>query len=69
MLVQCLGPFIEHGTHGSDVAFIAKKLCPHLILVKAHFERYSEMSKQIMDILSTRDPNMAPVSVDEAYLK
>jgi hypothetical protein len=29
------------------IAFIAKKLCPELILVENHFSRYSEMSKQV----------------------
>lgn len=26
----------------SSLAFIAKKLCPHLIIVPLHFERYAE---------------------------
>ncbi|KAG8898683.1 hypothetical protein FRB99_007231 [Tulasnella sp. 403] len=59
---------VRSGMPGVVSSFIAKKLCPHLILVPAHFSRYSEMSKQVMDVLRTRDPNMASVSVDEAYL-
>lgn len=50
-------------------AFIAKKLCPHLTVVPIHFDRYIEMSGKVMDILRTRDPNMAAASLDEAYLK
>ncbi|KIO28048.1 hypothetical protein M407DRAFT_22680 [Tulasnella calospora MUT 4182] len=58
----------KYGVRSAMPGFIAKKLCPQLILVPLHFERYSEMSEQVMSILRTRDPNMATVSVDEAYL-
>jgi nucleotidyltransferase/DNA polymerase involved in DNA repair len=44
--------------------FVAKKLCPHLIFVDGHFKRYSECSRQIMDILRRYDANMAPASLD-----
>ncbi|KAG8926671.1 hypothetical protein FRC01_008524 [Tulasnella sp. 417] len=58
----------EARKYGVRSAMPAKKLCPELIIVPLHFERYSEMSEQVMSILRTRDPNMATVSVDEAYL-
>ena len=50
-------------------AFIAKKLCPDLILVNINHERYSEKSKQVMDIFRRYDPTMCPASCDEGYLK
>lgn len=58
----------KYGVRSAMPGFIAKKLCPQLIIVPLHFERYAEMSEQVMSILRTRDPNMATVSVDEAYL-
>ncbi|KAG8968395.1 hypothetical protein FRC03_007592 [Tulasnella sp. 419] len=58
----------KYGVRSAMPSFIAKKLCPDLILVPLHFQRYSEMSSQVMDILRMRDPNMCPMSADEAYL-
>lgn len=50
-------------------AFIAKKLCPDLILVENHFQRYMEMSKKVMDIFRQYDPDMCAAGCDEGYLK
>ena len=50
-------------------AFVAKKLCPELILVKNRFWRYSEMSEKIMEIFHRYDPDMCPAGCDEGYLK
>jgi hypothetical protein len=41
------------------IAFIAKKLCPQLIIVQTHFPRYIEISRQVMEILSRYDPEMS----------
>lgn len=49
--------------------YIAKKLCPELVVVSCNFSRYSEMSKKVMDIFRRYDPNMHAASVDEGYLK
>jgi DNA polymerase kappa len=50
-------------------AFVAKKLCPDLILLKSNFERYSEMSDKVMDIFERYDPTMLAAGCDEGYLK
>ena len=50
-------------------AFIAKKLCPELVLVPIHFEKYTERSSVIMTILRRYDPGMYAAGCDEAYLK
>ena len=49
--------------------YIALKLCPHLIIVPSHFDRYTEMSKKVMDVLRDYDPQMMAAGQDEAYLK
>ena len=49
--------------------YIALKLCPHLIVVPSHFDRYVEMSKKVMGVLRGYDPNMLAAGQDEAYLK
>ncbi|KAG8863292.1 hypothetical protein FRB96_008783 [Tulasnella sp. 330] len=37
-------------------------------IVPIHFDRYTEMSRKVFDVLKTRDPNMAAASPDESYL-
>lgn len=49
--------------------FIARKLCPDLVIVPIHFPRYIEMSKQVMAIFREYDPNMCAAGCDEGYIK
>ena len=49
--------------------FVAKKLCPELILVPLDFKRYSEMSGKVMSIFKRYDPTMIVAGCDEGYLK
>ncbi|KAG8806422.1 hypothetical protein FRC18_006100, partial [Serendipita sp. 400] len=56
------------GVRSGMPEYIAKKLCPHLIVVKNRFHRYSELSGQVMNILRRFDPTMDPAGTDEAYL-
>lgn len=47
---------------------LAIKLCPELIFVKPHFERYTEISKKIRAIFYDYTDLVEPLSLDEAYL-
>ncbi|KJA27883.1 hypothetical protein HYPSUDRAFT_130609 [Hypholoma sublateritium FD-334 SS-4] len=58
----------KFGVRSGMAAFIAKKLCPHLILVENRHWRYSEISDQIMGIFHRYDPDMCPAGCDEGYL-
>lgn len=58
----------KHGVRSGMAGFIAKKLCPDLILLKNNFQRYMEMSEKVMDIFAQYDPNMCPAGCDEGYL-
>lgn len=49
--------------------FIAKKLCPELIMVNHHFDHYMDISRKIMNIFREYDPNMLTAGCDEGYLK
>lgn len=46
----------------------AARLCPDLIFVKARFDVYKEVSRQIRDIFLSYTPLVEPLSLDEAYL-
>ncbi|KAL6310385.1 DNA/RNA polymerase [Sparassis latifolia] len=58
----------KYGVRSGMPAFIAKKLCPHLILVNNRFQQYMTMSKKVMDIFRRYDPNMCVAGCDEGYL-
>lgn len=46
----------------------AKRLCPQLIQAPARPDRYSEISRAIMDVLFNLTPDIEIFSVDEAFL-
>nr|XP_035147277.1 DNA polymerase kappa isoform X4 [Callithrix jacchus] len=48
--------------------FIAKRLCPQLIIVPPNFDKYRAVSKEVKEILADYDPNFMAMSLDEAYL-
>ncbi|KAI0779356.1 DNA/RNA polymerase [Fomes fomentarius] len=58
----------KFGVRSGMPAFIAKKLCPELVIISSHFHRYSEMSGKVMAIFRRYDPNMCAAGCDEGYL-
>jgi DNA polymerase-4 len=46
----------------------AVRLCPELRIVHPDFERYRQVSGQVMEILRACTPLVEPLSLDEAYL-
>lgn len=58
----------KYGVHSAMSSTIAFKKCPEIIFVKARFEVYKEVSRQIMDIFQNYTDVIEPLSLDEAYL-
>ncbi|XP_022253183.1 DNA polymerase kappa-like isoform X2 [Limulus polyphemus] len=58
----------KFGVRAAMPGFIAKKLCPNLIIVPCNFKKYTEVSKQVREIMRDYDPDFLPMSLDEAYL-
>ncbi|MCD1147808.1 DNA polymerase IV [Peptoniphilus sp. KCTC 25270] len=58
----------EYGIHSAMPVFMAKKLCPHLVLVPIRKKRYAEMSRKVFSIMEDYTDVMEQVSIDEAYL-
>ncbi|XP_063996129.1 DNA polymerase kappa isoform X3 [Pogoniulus pusillus] len=56
------------GVRAAMPGFIAKKLCPHLTIVPLNFEKYTQVSKEVREILAEYDPSFMPMGLDEAYL-
>lgn len=48
--------------------FIAKKLCPELVIVNPNYDKYHTASDQVQRVLSQYDPNFCPAGLDESYL-
>jgi DNA polymerase IV len=58
----------KYGVHSAMAGAVAIRLCPHLIFVKTHFDKYGEVSKQIRQIFEEYTDLVEPLSLDEAYL-
>lgn len=58
----------KFGVRSAMPSVTAKRLCPDLIFVKHHFERYEEVSSQIHEIFREYTDLVEPLSIDEAFL-
>ena len=58
----------KYGVRAAMPGFIAKKLCPELVIVPGNMDKYAEVSQVVRGVFSEYDPNFAPMSLDEAYL-
>lgn len=56
------------GVKSAMPSVTASRLCPDLIFVKARFEAYKAVSRQIREIFSRHTDIIQPLSLDEAYL-
>ncbi len=46
----------------------ARRRCPDAVIVPPRFERYEEISRQVMDVFGDFSPAVEPLSLDEAFL-
>jgi len=58
----------KFGVRSAMASVIAKRLCPDLIFVKHHFERYKEVSASVLAIYKEYTDIIEPLSIDEAFL-
>lgn len=58
----------KFGVRSAMPSVTAKKLCPELIFVRHHFDRYQEISGQIHEIFRNYTDMIEPLSIDEAFL-
>ena len=56
------------GCHSAQPMAVAKRLCPHAIIVPTRFSRYREVSEQMFEIIESFTPIVQPLSIDEAFL-
>ncbi|MBP3214040.1 MAG: DNA polymerase IV [Bacteroidaceae bacterium] len=58
----------KFGVHSAQSIQVAKRLCPNLIIVPGHYEKYKEVSRQIRAIMLDYTDVIEPLSLDEAFL-
>ena len=58
----------KFGVRSAMPSVTAKRLCPDLIFVRHHFERYEEMSKKVFEVFYEYTDIVEPLSIDEAFL-
>jgi DNA polymerase-4 len=56
------------GVHSAQSIQLAKRLCPQLIIVEPHYQRYKEVSMQLHEIFHDYTDLIEPISLDEAFL-
>jgi len=58
----------KYGVRSAMPGFIAKQLCPGLVLVPCNFQKYKEVSEVMRSIVAEYDPNYASMGLDEVNL-
>jgi len=58
----------RYGVKSAMPVAIALRLCPTAIVVNPPYQRYTEMSRQVMAIFHDVTPLVEPLSIDEAFL-
>ncbi len=58
----------RYGVHSAMPIFQARRLCPQGIFIPPRMERYQQVSRKVMEVLSSFSPLVEPISVDEAFL-
>lgn len=57
-----------YGCHSAQPMAVAKRLCPHAIIISVRHDRYRHISQQMFAILDDFSPVVEPLSIDEAFL-
>ena len=47
----------------------ARRKCPHAIVVPPRFDRYSEISRRVMEVFESFSPEVEAISLDEAFVE
>lgn len=59
----------KFGVRSAMPTHIAHKLCPNLIVIPVHMEKYKKASEQFMAIMEEYDPQLETMGLDEAKIE
>ncbi|KUI70182.1 DNA polymerase kappa [Cytospora mali] len=68
VLTTCNYVARKFGCRSGMAGFVAKKLCPDLILLPMNFDKYTSKANEIREVIAEYDPRFESASIDEAYL-
>ena len=68
VLTTCNYHARKFGCRSGMASFVAKKLCPDLVLIPQNYKKYTAKAEEIRAILEKYDPQFEPASIDEAYM-
>ncbi|PLS01669.1 DNA polymerase IV [Neobacillus cucumis] len=68
IIVTCSYEARKYGVKTTMPLWEAKKLCPHLVVMKPNFERYRAASTAMFELLRQYTELVEPVSIDEGYM-
>lgn len=68
VLTTCNYHARKFGCRSGMAGFVAKKLCPELIMLKLNFDKYTAKAQEVREIIVDYDPRFESASIDEAYL-
>ncbi|MGY6559665.1 MAG: DNA polymerase IV [Nitritalea sp.] len=68
VVASCSYEARRFGIHSAMPMKLARQLCPEAIIVKGDFEKYSQKSHEVTDILKESVPLFEKSSIDEFYL-
>lgn len=68
VLTTCNYVARKFGVRSGMASFVAKKLCPQLVLLPQNYEKYTEKANEVRAIMAQYDPLFESASIDEAYL-
>ncbi|KND91172.1 DNA polymerase kappa [Tolypocladium ophioglossoides CBS 100239] len=68
VLTTCNYVARQFGCRSGMAGFVAKKLCPDLILLKPNFQKYTTKAHEVREVLAEYDARFESASIDEAYL-
>jgi DNA polymerase kappa len=68
VLTTCNYKARKFGCRSGMAGFVAKKLCPQLILLPINFDKYRSKAEEVRAVISKYDPRFESASIDEAYL-
>jgi len=56
------------GIKTGTACFEAKRLCPHGVLAKPHYDDYRRISRKMFRVMERYTPTLLPASIDEGFL-
>ncbi|KAK4452129.1 DNA-directed polymerase [Podospora aff. communis PSN243] len=68
VLTTCNYVARKFGCRSGMAGFVAKKLCPELILLPLNFDKYNAKAAEVRGVIAEYDPRFESASIDEAYL-